>query len=400
MAIAIGIDGSCWLNPRGFGRYTRELICAIARLDCRNRYFLLLDKPTALRIDPKDIPPKMELVTVPTTSPAAMAASATGHRPLRDLLRMSQAARKICSKVEVFFFPAIYTFYPVVSKARVIVTFHDTIAEDYKELIFPAKRNWWLWRMKVWCALKCADYVATVSETSRKDLIRRWHLSSDRTWVIPNGVDPKFRPLANKRILREIRKRYHIPAGVPLFLYVGGLSPHKNVPTLLKSFKSLVARIPEARLVLAGPFDRDVFYTHVLDFRTDKVLQGLERNICILGYVTDDELVSLYNMATATVLPSFAEGFGLPSLESMACGTPVIASFRGALPEVIGDAGLYFEPDDDVSLTGHMIALVEQPDLRDELSQRALIRAEKYSWTNAARAAIELFERAARDSVN
>ncbi len=207
--------------------------------------------------------------------------------------------------------------------------------------------------------------------------------------MITEGPDPIFRPQADDAHSREALRKLAIPAGTRYLLYVGGLSPHKNLPRLIQAFARVKAT--DVRLVLVGDF-RDVFHTHVAEIRSAIDSAGLNERVLLPGFVPDCELVFLYSRAYALVQPSLMEGFGLPAVEAMACGTPVISSRAGSLPEVIGDSGLFFDPTDVASMAAIINKLLGDDRLRDDLARKAIDRARLFTWDRAARDLIGHFE--------
>src|SRR5215472_16329911 len=158
--LRIGVDGACWPNRRGYGRYTRSLLAALAQLDgAGERYTLFLDEDTSRQCD---LPASFERVIVRTAEPPAQAASAQGHRGIGDLVRMTRAVAR--ARPDVFLFPSVYTFFPIVGRARAVVTIHDVIDERHPEMIFPGHDLALLWRMKVGLAVRQAHLIVTVSE--------------------------------------------------------------------------------------------------------------------------------------------------------------------------------------------------------------------------------------------
>ena len=388
----IGVDASCWLNRRGFGRYTRELLRAILALDRHHEYCLFLDAETARRSE--DLPPlaRAARVVVTTSAAAAQAASADGRRSLSDLwaMRRAVAARDL----DVMYFPAVYTYFPVRTRARVLVTKHDMTDRRYPELIFPTRRSRFFWELKVRHAIHRADLVATVSEASKRDIVRAFGLPDDRVRVVSDAVDPRFRPVGGVAASRSVIARYGIDPNRPFVLYVGGISPHKNLETLLHAFADLAGRPAGSgiNLVLVGDFTGDVFYSSYPAVQRTMAQLELGRRVVFAGFVPDEDLVHCYNLAAVLVLPSLSEGFGLPALEAMACGIPVVASNAGALPEVVGDAGLLVNPSDVAGLADAMARLVGDETLRRQLGARGRERAQGFTWEKSARAALALFD--------
>jgi glycosyltransferase involved in cell wall biosynthesis len=193
--------------------------------------------------------------------------------------------------------------------------------------------------------------------------------------------------------------RYGIRSGERFVLYVGGISPHKNIDTLVIAYERWRQRIggsAPVSLVLVGDYVADVFHSSYLAIRRLIETAGLESSVRFTGYVPDDHLRDLYSAADVLVLPSFYEGFGLPVLESMACGTPVIASDAGALAEVVSDAGLLFDPHSSEALARVLGRVLGDDALRRDLAARGKVRAAQFTWEASARAALAAFEEVAR----
>lgn len=368
----IGVDASCWANKRGYGRYARELLRALLACDQQNTYRFFLDSETAQEVT--DLPERAQVIVVKTAQAATRAAGAAGRRSLRDMWAMSRAVQREGRDLDLFYFPSVYTYFPLRTRAKVIVTIHDTIAEHYPQLIFPNWRSRLFWRLKVGLAVRQARLVVTVSETARREIIKEFGLKEEAVWVVPDAVSGDFRPLGSHPETRPVLARYDIGHAERFILYVGGISPHKNLATLLDAYASLLhgQGDPEVKLALVGDFRKDVFYSAYQVLRTRVEQERLSGRVIFTGFVPDSDLVHLYNAAEMLVLPSFDEGFGLPALEAMACGIPVVASRAGALPEVVGQAGLFFSPYSPEELREHLQRLLADHQLRAELGRKGL----------------------------
>ncbi len=391
----IGVDASCWTNRRGYGRYTRELVRALLATDRDNEYWLFLDAETARRSG--DLPERAHQVVVGTSRPAAEAASASGRRSLRDLWAMRTAVQRASGTLDLFFFPSVYTFFPLGRRPKVIVTIHDTIAEHLPELIFPTWRSRLFWTLKVRWALRQANMVATVSESARNDLVRTFGLRKDAVRVIPDAVHTAFRPLPQDSGTAHVLEKHGLAGTGAIILYVGGLSPHKNLATLLEAYARLLRgrATTDARLVLVGDLQGDVFHSDQARLRERVSRLGLNGHVVFAGFVPDPELVYLYNAAQALVLPSFDEGFGLPAVEAMACGTPVIASRVAALLEVVGRGGVFFDPHSPDELAERLSEVLRNGELRRTLGDAGVQQARRFSWERSAQAALNAFAGAA-----
>jgi glycosyltransferase involved in cell wall biosynthesis len=382
----IGIDGGCLANRRGFGRFARQTMAALAVEPSPHEFVVLVDRPS-LEAGGLAIPSRFEVSTVDVREAPSRAASARGRRSLRDMLAMGRAASR--AGLDLMFFPASYSFFPVWNVGRVVVTMHDTMALAHPELIFPNRLGRLAWWLKEQAAARRADRIVTVSQAARRDLLAWFRLRDDRVCVVPEGPSEAFFPRPAGPESDAVLAKYRIDPGRRFFLYVGGLSPHKNLPRLIEAFSRTGA--PDVDLVLVGDLG-DVFHTHVPALREAVRRCGVESRVNFTGFVPDEELASIYGRAYALVQPSLMEGFGLPPVEAMACGTPVLASRAGSLPEVIGDAGRFFEPTDVESMAGTLRGFLADPGGRESLARRALERSRQFTWSGAAKALLACFE--------
>jgi glycosyltransferase involved in cell wall biosynthesis len=388
----IGIDGACWLNRRGYGRFTRELVTALAAAEDGQggmAYTLLVD------FDPAEAPPVpdgVRVVRIGTARAAARAAAAGGSRSIADLWATSRAISS--ERFDVVFFPSAYTYVPVTGPSRVMVGIHDVIAERFPQHVFPDRRAAAFWRLKLFAARHQADLVFTVSQASRQGIAAQFGLAPERIAVIPEAAEQSFRPVAHDDTMRAVLRRWDL-VDRRFLLYVGGISPHKNLTMLVDAFAALRqgGAAPDLDLVLVGDYSGDVFHSAYEPLRKQIAARGLADAVCFTGFVADEELVYLYNAAACFVLPSLWEGFGLPVLEAMACGTPVVASTRGALPEVVGAAGLLFDPERPADLVAALERLLADAALEARLRYLGPRRAAEFSWQRAARAARAAFHR-------
>ena len=389
----IGIDACCWSNRRGFGRFTRELVTHMARRPRGHEIVLVVDRQTAAQ---HAMPEGCRVQVVPTREQPTRAASAQGARGLGDLWRLSRGA-SACD-ADVFFFPAVYSYFPVARRRPMVVAFHDAIAEEHPDLVLPEWRGRMLWKAKTWLARRQAACLLTVSENARMQIVTAFGYPRERIHVVAEAAGEEFRPLddAERASLGTVLRTYGLPADRPLLVYVGGLSPHKNLEGLLTAMARLRQRGGRAHLAIVGDPAADGFNSsHSALFAGRKTL-GLVDAVTFTGYVPGPDLVSLYNAASAVVLPSFSEGFGLPALEAMACGVPVAASRGGALPEVVGDAGLFFDPRDAEEMARILEQLVADDALRARLGEAGRRRARLFSWAAAAEKTLDLLEEVAR----
>jgi len=385
--VRLGIDACCWSNRRGFGRFTRELIAAMVEEAGPHEVTLVVDRATA---EEWTLPGRARVEVVDTTRQPTRAASARGARSPADLWRLSRAAAR--QAFDVFFFPAVYSFYPLLRPVPTVITFHDAIAERHGDLVFPGPWPRLLWRLKSWLARRQADLILTVSASARDELVRCFGQAA-KVRVIGEAAGEQFRPVVDDASVRAARRRYGLPADVPLLLHVGGLGPHKNLRRLLEALEGLPPERPW-HLALVG--NDTGFHSEIGLLRRTIRRRALRDRVTLTGEVPDTDLVALYSAATALVLPSIAEGFGLPAVEAMACGLAVAASRGGSLPEVLGEAAVYFDPFDVGEVRAALTRVLEDGLLRARLRAEGLARARTFSWRTAARAALGVCEEAAR----
>lgn len=386
--IHVGIDASSWGNERGFGRFTRSLVTALAERDRDYRYTLLFDTPPD-----RPVPEGVSVVVAGADQSMAAAASGTGARGGADMWTQSKAAARLGA--DVFFFPAHYSFFPILSRVPKIVCIHDTIPERFPDLIFPTKRNHLFWNAKTAIAKWQATRVMTVSDASAADISALLKVHRDKIDVVTEGAEAVFRPIPDAAVRRAARARYGLPDDALLLVYVGGFNRHKNVLRLIEAMPTIVAACPDAHLAIVGRTTGERFWDNI-----DELKAGASRDartsdrIVFTGEISDADMAELLNAAQGLVMPSLWEGFGLPALEAMSCGTPVLAANRGSLPEVVGDGGLYFEPEDGAELAARAVDLLTGPGVQARLAANALKRAGAFGWDRAADLAERSFRRA------
>jgi glycosyltransferase involved in cell wall biosynthesis len=279
---------------------------------------------------------------------------------------------------------------PLGTGAARVVTIHDMSLT-----LFPRchpLRRLVINRPLLGLAARVADAVVTVSHSARRDLLRLHGIPADRVTVAHEAAGPGFVPIDDQVRRARIRARYGLPER--FFLYVGAIEPRKNLPRLMDAFAAARRSGLEAQLVCVGPYgwsSRDL-YEHI-----DRL--GLRRLVHFTGYVPVDDLPVIYNLAEFFVFPSIYEGFGLPVVEAMACGTPVITARTSGLEEIATGAAELIDPHDTDALTGALTRLAQRPERRLELRALGLARAREFSWARTAREMLGIYSRAAGFSV-
>ena len=272
---------------------------------------------------------------------------------------------------------------PVLSPKKLVVTIHDLIYLDPDTLRSSLGRAYA--RFLFEAVEKKASAIITVSEATRQALLARFsRLRSDKLFVIPEAVSGSIRRAERSSAIEKVRSAYGLTE--PFVLFVGSLKPHKNIGTLIEAMRRMSSgdRVSR-RLVIVGRADA----------RHPEILKEISGSpfVRYLGEVADADLSNLYSAADLFVLPSFCEGFGLPVLEAMACGAPVLVSDRASLPEVAGNAAMTFDPERIDALSELIYNVLENKHLREKMSIMSLERAAQFSWTRTARETLRVYQK-------
>ncbi len=283
-------------------------------------------------------------------------------------------------------FPGVDVFHatehllPRLRRVRSVFTLHDLIFQFDPGSHTPL--NIAFLRTMMPRFLRAADAIVSVSECSKRDAVRIYDVPPDKIRVIYEGVDPRFKPIDDLALLESVRRKYDLPAR--FILHVGTIEPRKNLPLLFEVLASL--NIDHCPLIIAG---KKGWLVEPIFARLGAL--GLQERVLLIGYVPDEDLPALLSAAAILVMPSKYEGFGLPVLEAMACGTPVIASNTSSLPEVGGDAALYAAPDDARAWAESIARVLDDAALRASMREKGLRQAVKFRWDAAARETAELY---------
>ncbi|RME48290.1 MAG: glycosyltransferase family 1 protein [Chloroflexi bacterium] len=391
----VGIDFTPAVQQQaGIGRYTRELVRALAQLDARNQYVLFQASRGAC-VDVGRWPANFRVRSVPVTD--------RWLAIVWQRLGLPIPVELFTGAVDVFHSPDFVL--PPVRRARTVLTVHDLSFLTRPETSDPGLRAY-LTRA-VPRAVAQADHILADSRSTKEDLVTCLGASPEQITVVYPGVDPRFRPLEDETVIADVCTRYELRR--PFILAVGTLQPRKNYPALIEavvrlgegcaevfdalSMSQAGSRPASPSLVIAGSrgwLDQEIFET------VERL--GAGDRVRFLGFVRDEDLPALYNAAAILAMPSLYEGFGLPVLEAMACGTPVVTSNVSSLPEVAGDAALLVSPRDVAGLSDALCRLLTDWDLQARLRQRGLAQAQKFTWQKAAEAVLGVYERLAAGS--
>jgi len=385
----IAVDATCWHNRRGYGRHARALLRSLVALDRENQYTLFLDSTE----DAEPTPPECQVRVLRSSVATFRAASAAGHRTLADMGRMSRALS--AAEFDLVLFPTIYSYVPVFSSARKLVMAHDIIAETYPKLTVPGARARLFWNIKVRLGYWQADALITVSDYSRAGILRHFRVNPRNLFVVGEAADPVFRKLDHPLPGPNLR-RLGIDGSRRFAVYVGGFSPHKNLAALIAAFAKIEVReeFSDVLLVMVGDTTGDAFLTCVGALVSQINELGLADRIVFTGYLDDEDVVVLLNLATVLVLPSLMEGFGLPAVEAAACGCPVVATRESPLEGLLGEGGIYVGTGED-EIAVAMARVLSSNLLQAHMRQCGLEAASKLTWPAAARQMMEVIRKVA-----
>ncbi len=358
----------------GIGAYVRNLVAAMLAQDSSSRYtFLTSGRPTAER-------------------PFPQAANAHGRSiflPDRYLnilwyrWRMPLPATLFSGPADIYHGPD-FVLPPLGKKVRKVVTIHDLAFLEHPEYAVPSLAAYL--RKVVPESVAAADVVTTVSHEVSRTLISHFQTPREKLVVIPNGVSPYLHRITDPTLLNATSNKFHLKH--PLVLAVGTQEPRKNHSGLIKAFyQAQKQKNGPAMLAIAGG-------TGWLYEETQRLVEELklQKKVRFLGRVSDFELVTLYSMADIFAFPSFFEGFGIPPIEAMACGAPVITSNTSSLPEVVGDAALLVDPHNIDELATAIMHLLKDEQLREELRQKGYQRVQHYTWEASAQKLLAIYQ--------
>lgn len=363
----IVIDGRLWFES-GIGRYIRNLVFNLQKIDKKNEYLTLL-----LRKDFNTV--QYESVNF--------------HKVLADFkwygldeqIKLPWLLRSL--KPDLVHFPHFNV--PIFYSGKFVVTIHDLIHQHFQTretttlnpIVHGIKKNGY--RIVFSQALKKSVRVITPSNFVKDQLVKEWKLDDKKIVVTHEAVDEGIIDLAKRQgefSFEKLKKKFSISE--PYLFYIGNAQPHKNINQLIGVFRELRKDYPQLQLVLSGP--NNLFWQKI----------KLE-DVIFTGFVTEEEMVVLYNNALSFIMPSLEEGFGIPVLEAMASRCPVISSSAGSLPEVGGEAALYFNPKDKEEMRGKIKMVIKDDKLRKELIKKGEERYKQFSWQDLAQQTLKVY---------
>jgi glycosyltransferase involved in cell wall biosynthesis len=376
--IRIGIDISRTIEEStGVGYYAKNLVHALAKVDSENDYILY-------GIFYDCYPKGWKRADIPKTSNFRLhQKNFPSWWADRKWKNFGKYKEKLFGGIDILHSTA-FTM-PLVSKPKVVVTIHDLSIFIYPE--HHTEANYQFVTRNVHQAARRANFIIAVSESSKREVMRFLHMPEEKIGVVYEAAGDIFHQKCPSDTVAVIKNKYKI--NKRYFLSVGSLEPRKNLGRALVAFKALIEmKKADYQFVITGGkgWKNEAFYNLIRKLDIDE-------HLVFTGYVPEEDLPALYQGADVFVYPSLYEGFGLPVLEAMASGIPVITSNTSSLPEVAGDAAILVNPMEVFELYEAMEALASRPELRDELKKKGLERSTKFTWEEAARQTIRIYEK-------
>ncbi|OHE57175.1 MAG: hypothetical protein A2Z47_00305 [Thermodesulfovibrio sp. RBG_19FT_COMBO_42_12] len=377
----IGIDARVIRKYPGLGRVCYNLIKEIAIIDERNEYIIFGKHPSLNFLDRH-----RNFRSVDIDFPVLSA---------RTLFWLQRIIKR--EGVELFYSPFQVT--TISPPCPMVITVHDMMDLFYPDAFshqpFYVNRALRIYfRFVIPKSIRNATMITSVSESTKRDILRYFHIPEDRVEVIHNGVEEKFSPVKDEKLLIMIREKYNLPDR--FVLYLGSTKPYKNLDGTLEAFSKLKKKYinPDNHiyLVIGG-----LRHFSIADLERKARELGIENDFFNIGYISEDDLPSVYSLAEVFLFPSIWEGFGLPALEAMACGTPVVTSNTSSLPEVVGKAGIMVDPKDTTSIAEALHRILNNRAIREELSEKGIKEAKKFSWRMSAEKLLKVFSAVAKN---
>lgn len=368
MKIAIDARGVNWYKGTGIGTYTDKILKYMIETHKENFYQIYWSGEDYKRFE--------------TDNTKIVIASKRHHRFFEQHYFPKNLEKE---KVDIYHIPQNGIGICDNIPCKKIVTVHDLIPYILPETVGRGYLSKFLKEMPR--IVELCDGIITVSECSKRDILKFFSLDEDKVFVTPLAADNKYKPLNKDNCQETLKKNYNIDK--PFILYIGGFSPRKNVSSLIVAFSKIFKNLDEEHdLVIVGANKDDGNFLKELGSDLNII-----SNIKFTGFVPEDLLPIFYNACKVFAYPSLYEGFGLPPLEAMSCGTPVIASNISSIPEVVGDGGILIDPFNMKNLMYSLEALLNDKGIRDELTSKALRRASDFSWEKTSEKTIEAYKK-------
>jgi glycosyltransferase involved in cell wall biosynthesis len=380
----IGIDARFLTHPQvgGFKTYTENLVNTLADIDSKNEYFLYIDRPPNAQTK---LPSRPNFVSrvVPGTLPII-------GMPWREQVALTRQAKY--DQLDLLHSPSLTA--PLSSPCPFVLTIHDMIW--YNPQKYAQHQPWsahrqlmhWYYRLIPRFAARKAALIITVSHAAKKSIIEQLEITDDHIIVTHEAASPIYKQLEDPRRVEAVLRNYNLCSD--FVLAIGSADARKNIPTLLHAYALLPDKLRQhCNLAVVWPHP---FLT--TELREQVIRLGLTEQVRFLEQVSNDDLLALYNAAKLFAFPSRYEGFGLPLLEAMACGTPVVAANNSSIPEIVEDAALLVDTDDAQGMAIAISQVLSDKVQRDALRQAGLQRAKQFSWQQCARQTLAGYQQA------
>ena len=362
MKIAIDIRTAAG-EKVGKGWYTFHMVQNLLKLDHENEYILYSKDPV----------PGFEYIKNAEQKVIEGSGIFWHRKVAKDIVK---------EECDIFFAPTSFIITTLIPKSvKTVIAIHDLVA-----FLFPANHNKkavFIEKLFLKRALRKAAFIVTISQNTKRDIMKLFEYDESKIDIVYCGASDEFKPL-NKSFIQPFAKKTKLPKD--FFLAVGTLEPRKNYVTLVEAFAQLHDKYPNYHLIIVG--GKGWKYEEIFETVRKHYLGKFVHN---LGYVSSASLVKLYNLAKGFVFPSFYEGFGIPPLEAMKSGCPVIASYSSSIPEVVGDAALLINPVSGIEIAAAMAKLIKDPNLCEKLRNEGFLQSKKFSWTVSAKKLLEIF---------
>lgn len=381
----IGFDATAaFMQGGGIGRYTRELIHALVDEAPDYAFKLFSSKP------PGEVPVANPIPNRPHVTHRPAPVDERWLYRLWYRLRLPLPIQIFTGPIDLFHSPD-FVLPPIRGHIPTILTVHDLSFVHYPE-VYPAKLVEYLNQVVPWSVAR-AGHVLADSMSTKQDLQEVWQVPSEKIAVLYSGVNERFQPVTDPVELATVRARYGLDE--PYILAVGTVQPRKNYELLVRAFRPIADQYPHSLIIAGGKGWLD----EGLPLEIER--QGLAGRVRLAGFVDDADLPALYTMADLLAFPSLYEGFGLPLLEAMACGVPVISSNASSLPEVAqAGTAILLTPHDEAAWTGAMLKLLGNENLRSRLIAAGYRQSARFSWRDSARQLAGLYEALLKDNIN
>lgn len=368
--ITIGIDARmCGYYQTGIGNYIRHLLEFVLANDEDSRYVIFL------------MPEEFDKFEVPSERVRKVKTDCKWYGWKEQLIFPFQLYRENLDLMHFTHFNS-----PILYFKKSIVTIHDITPYFFPGHKMKSLTRRLAFRLVFYSSVKKAKKIIAVSNSTRNDIVKYFKIDQQKIKVIYEGIDKQFRIIDDQHALDDLKKKYHLEK--PFLFYTGVWRNHKNLVGLIKAFKIVKEKYElDIDLVLGGK--EDPYYPQV---RQTWEKLGLKKNIIPVGFIDQKELPIFYNAASAFIIPSFYEGFGLIGLEAFACGTPVISSNRTSLPEILGPAAVYFDPYDPQDIAEKINLVFSDKKMYNELREKGIEQIKRYDWNSMGRDTLDLYK--------